>query len=108
VLFLCDGGQTDSQRLLRGKGGVSMKTAAEYRAMAEECFSWASQTYTDEVRQAYLQLAQIWLDTASKLDGLPPTRTKPTLDKPILKPSSPLAPCDSDHDQGRHKHDENK
>jgi hypothetical protein len=58
-----------------------MKTAAEYRAMAEECFRWAGETSTDEVRQSYLQLAQIWLDTASKLDGLPPTRTEPTVDK---------------------------
>jgi hypothetical protein len=60
-----------------------MKTAAEYCAMAEECFKWAGEAYTDEVRQSYMQLAQIWLDSASKLDGLPPTRTEPTLDKPI-------------------------
>ena len=53
------------------QGGFSMKTAAEYRAMAEECFKWAGEAYTDEVRQSYLQLAQIWLDSASKLDGLP-------------------------------------
>jgi hypothetical protein len=26
----------------------------------------------------------------------------------LLKRPSPLAPCDSDHDQSRHKHDENK
>jgi hypothetical protein len=60
-----------------------MKTAAEYRAMAEECFRWASEAYTDEVRQSYLQLAGIWLDAASKLDGLPATRTEPTLEKPM-------------------------
>ena len=51
-----------------------MKTAAEYRAMAEECFKWASEARTDAVRQSYLRLAQVWLNTASKLDGLPPTR----------------------------------
>ena len=49
-----------------------MKTAAEYRAMAEECFEWARRALTDEVRASYLQLAQVWLDAASKLDGLPP------------------------------------
>jgi hypothetical protein len=27
---------------------------------------------------------------------------------PGSKPASPLAPCDSDHDQSRHEHDENK
>jgi hypothetical protein len=53
-----------------------MKTAAEYRAMAEECIKWAAEAYTDEVRESYLQLARIWLDTASRLDGLPATETE--------------------------------
>ena len=52
-----------------------MKTAAEYRAMADECFKWAREAQTKEVRKSYLQLAQIWLNTASKIDGLPATRT---------------------------------
>ena len=50
-----------------------MKTAAEYRAMAEECIKWAGQAYTDEVRESYLQLARIWLDTASRLNGVAST-----------------------------------
>jgi hypothetical protein len=56
-----------------------MKTAAEYRAMAEECFKWARETRDDEVRVGYLQLAQVWLDAASKLGSLPstPTRSAP-------------------------------
>ena len=53
-----------------GIGGVSMKTAAHYRAMAEECIKWAGEAYTAEVRESYLQLARIWLDTASRLNGL--------------------------------------
>jgi hypothetical protein len=57
-----------------------MKTAAEYRAMAEECFKWAGEAQADEVRVSLLQLAQVWLDTASKLDGLPPTRAQSTPD----------------------------
>ena len=48
-----------------------MKTAAEYRAMADECFKWAREAQTKVVRASYLQLAQVWLDTASKIDGLP-------------------------------------
>jgi hypothetical protein len=47
-----------------------VKTAAEYRAMAEECIKWAGEAYTDEVRESYLQLAQIWLDTAARINGL--------------------------------------
>jgi hypothetical protein len=52
-----------------------MKTATEYRVMAEECFEWARQAQTAEVRATYLQLAEVWLETASKLDGLSPTST---------------------------------
>ena len=48
---------------------VSMKTAAEYRVMAEKCFRWARNTYMDEMHETYLQLAQFWLDVASKLDA---------------------------------------
>jgi hypothetical protein len=50
-----------------------MKTAAEYRAMAEECIKWAGQAYTGEVRESYLQLARIWLETASRLNGVATT-----------------------------------
>jgi hypothetical protein len=58
-----------------------MKTAGEYRAMADECFKWAREAQTNEVRASYLQLAQVWLDTASKLDGFAPTRTPPAADE---------------------------
>jgi hypothetical protein len=58
-----------------------METAAEYRAMADECFKWAREAQMYEVRASYRQLAQIWLDTASKLDGLPPTRSPPAPNK---------------------------
>ncbi len=51
---------------------LPMKTAAEYRAMAEECFKWAHKAHSGEVRMSYLHLAQVWLDAASVLDGLPP------------------------------------
>ena len=53
-----------------------MKTAAEYRAMAEECIKWAGEAYTDEVRESYLQLARIWLNTASRLNGMAETDTE--------------------------------
>ena len=62
--------QVVSKILKLGVGGVFMKTAAEYRAMAEECIKWAGEAYTDEVRESYLQLARIWLDTASRLNGV--------------------------------------
>ena len=49
-----------------------MKTAVEYRTMAQEC-EWAREAKANEVRMSLLQLAQVWLDAASKLDGLPST-----------------------------------
>jgi hypothetical protein len=54
-----------------------MKTAAEYRAMAEECFSWAQEAHTKEVSESYVQMAQVWLNAASFIDGGPPIRTAP-------------------------------
>jgi hypothetical protein len=51
--------------------GRPLKTAKDYRAMAEECVKWAREARDDDVRAPLLQLAQTWLDAASKLDGLP-------------------------------------
>ena len=65
------------------EGGASpMKTAAEYRALAEECFKWAREAKANEVRVSLKQLAQVWLDAASKLDGRPPTGTQPVPSEP--------------------------
>ncbi len=55
-----------------------MKTAAEYRVMAEECFKWAPEAKAKEARVSLQQLAQVWLNAASKLDGLPPTDNSAT------------------------------
>jgi hypothetical protein len=59
-----------------------MKTAAEYRAMAEECFKWAREAQDGAVRKGYLGLAQVWLKAASQLDGLPAARLPSTPDEP--------------------------
>jgi hypothetical protein len=59
-----------------------MKTAAEYRAMAEECLQWAREAKAEEVGVSLRQLAQVWLDAASKLDGLPPTQPAPAPEEP--------------------------
>jgi hypothetical protein len=65
-----------------------MKTAAEYRAMAEECIKWAGEAYTDEVRESYLQLARIWLDTASRMNGMAATTDTETEISPIAAKST--------------------
>lgn len=42
-----------------------MITPKEYRRMADECFGWAREAQTDEVRLCYANLAQTWLEAAS-------------------------------------------
>ncbi len=42
-----------------------MITPQEYRRMADECFGWAREAQTDEVRLCYVNLAQTWLEAAS-------------------------------------------
>ena len=64
-----------------------MKTAAEYRALAEECFQWARETHDRAVRTGYLGLARVWLDAAAKLDGLPAKRIAPTSQAPTDAPA---------------------
>ncbi len=38
---------------------------------------WARETQDDEMRESYMQLAQVWLKAASLVDGRPPTPTAP-------------------------------
>jgi hypothetical protein len=52
-----------------------MITSEQYRVMAEECFGWAREAQTDDVRLCYLSLAQTWLDAATWIDGPSPTRS---------------------------------
>jgi hypothetical protein len=52
-----------------------MITPEQYREMAEECFGWAREAQTDDVRLCYLNLAQTWLDAATWIDGASPTRS---------------------------------
>ena len=65
-----------NRQLILLEKALPMKTATEYRAMAEECYKWAREAQANEARVSLKQLAQVWLDAASKLDGLPPTRTE--------------------------------
>ena len=46
-----------------------MITPQEYRRMAEECFGWAREAQTDEVRLCYVNLAQTWLEAAAWIEG---------------------------------------
>jgi hypothetical protein len=50
--------------------------------MAEECVKWAREARDDDVCAPLLQLAQTWLDAASKLDGLPASQVVRTPERP--------------------------
>ena len=49
-----------------------MPTLSEYRLMAEECLRWARQARDNEVRDPLIELARLWTEAASKLDGSAP------------------------------------
>ncbi len=49
-----------------------MSTTEEYRKYAEECFGWARNAKTDAERQAFLEMANVWMQAASLEDGKPP------------------------------------
>jgi hypothetical protein len=45
-----------------------MITPQEYRRMADECFGWAREAQTEEVRVCYVNLAQTWLEAAAWIE----------------------------------------
>ncbi len=51
--------------VLARQGEGMMITSQEYRRMADECFGWAREAQTDEVRPCYVNLAETWLQAAS-------------------------------------------
>jgi hypothetical protein len=53
-----------------------MTTAAEYREYAHECARWAAEAKSDEMRQAFLDMANHWLAAALQVDGLITPQTK--------------------------------
>jgi hypothetical protein len=56
-----------------------MKSAAEYRAYAEQCIESAKTAHSQEARDALLEMARVWIDAAHQLEGLRATQrtTKP-------------------------------
>jgi hypothetical protein len=47
-----------------------MKSAAEYRAYAEQCIEAAKTANSQEARDALLEMARVWSDAAHQLDPL--------------------------------------
>jgi hypothetical protein len=49
-----------------------MTTAAEYREYAHECARWAAEAKSDEMRQAFLDMANHWLAAAVLVENSNP------------------------------------
>jgi hypothetical protein len=49
---------------------IKMITAAEYRAWAEESLKWAGEATTANERDAYIKIAEIWLQSALRSERL--------------------------------------
>lgn len=62
-----------------------MTTAAEYRSYAQECMQSARDANEDAVRVQFLELAQLWMLAAQKLDGKNPFVDGHDSDLPIGK-----------------------
>jgi hypothetical protein len=51
-----------------------MKSAAEYRAYAEQCIESAKTAQSQETRDALLEMARVWVDAAHQSDRLRATQ----------------------------------
>jgi len=47
-----------------------MATADEYRQFAVECFRWADEAESDDMREAFLQMARDWMAAALRVEGV--------------------------------------
>jgi hypothetical protein len=69
-----DFGRTGSNPNSNARGGwlqdTPMPTAEEYRQFAAECFRWADEAETEEMREACLQMARDWTAAALRAEGL--------------------------------------
>jgi len=61
----------------------SVTDAKEYRDFAEECLKWAQETKDDAQREAFLEMANSWVQAAATLDA--ETRHRSTACRSILR-----------------------
>jgi hypothetical protein len=47
-----------------------MAKTDEYRQFAVECFRWADEAETEDVREAFLQMARDWTAAALRAEGV--------------------------------------
>jgi hypothetical protein len=48
-------------------------TPKEYREYADECLGWAKTAKSDREREIFLQMAQTWLEAATRAENSPTT-----------------------------------
>ena len=52
-------------------------SAANYRKYAQECITCAREATNDAVREQFLELANLWLTAAARMDARPGPATPP-------------------------------
>jgi hypothetical protein len=62
---------------LFGNAKIKMITIAEYRAWAEESLKWAGEATTANERDAYIKIAEVWLQSALRSERLSALRSEP-------------------------------
>ena len=55
-----------------------MITAAEYREWAEESLEWARNAANESSREAYMRFAEIWLESALRVERLAALLARPS------------------------------
>ncbi len=46
-----------------------MESAKHYRDYAEDCLNWAKAAKSDQQRETFLQMAQTWLEAATRAES---------------------------------------
>jgi hypothetical protein len=55
--------------------GSVMQSAGKFREYADECMQWAKKAKSDAEREAFLEMAEAWLQAAMKLEPPPKSHT---------------------------------
>jgi hypothetical protein len=61
----------NSLLVARGAIGERVVSSKEYRDFADECLGWAKTAKSDNERDIFLQMAQVWLEAAMRSEEGP-------------------------------------
>jgi hypothetical protein len=74
-----------------------MPSAKEFRALAQECLDWAKAAKSEQERAAFMQMADTWIEAATRLEV---DTDKLTEKVPLVVDDAPPSADSADHDPG--------